>query len=167
MLFWNRWNQESAVNPLKCQTRRTFNRSRANLNGPIRNTFIVFCWNQSETILLHGFPTALDLSSTCAKELSVEIDLKPLKARQPNLRACHCVVFQNRYWILSSHLGFVYSVGESEVAGNFDPYGKISESGWRKYVSICTVKLYIYYQLRLDAFFSLAKQVFRRREKPV
>ena len=34
----------------------TFNRSRANLNGSIRNTFIVFliCWNQSETILLQG-----------------------------------------------------------------------------------------------------------------
>ena len=29
--------------PLKRQTRRTFNRSRANLNGPIRNDFIVFC----------------------------------------------------------------------------------------------------------------------------
>ena len=124
MLFWNRWNQESAVrvyfnmsreNPLTCQTHRTFNRSRANLNGPIRNIFIVFCWNQSETILLHGFPRALDLSSTCAKELWVEIDLKTLKARQPNLRGCHCVVFQNRYWILSSHLGYFYSVGESEV----------------------------------------------------
>lgn len=25
--------------------------------------------------------------------------LKPLKVRQPNLRGCHCVVFQNRYWI--------------------------------------------------------------------
>ena len=30
-------------NPLTPQTRHTFNRSRANLNGPIRNTFIVFC----------------------------------------------------------------------------------------------------------------------------
>ena len=30
-------------NPLTRQTRHTFNRSRANLNGPIRNTFIVFC----------------------------------------------------------------------------------------------------------------------------
>ena len=46
-------------NPLTRQTRHTFNRSRANLNGPIRNTFIVFCWNQSETILLQGFPELL------------------------------------------------------------------------------------------------------------
>ena len=46
-------------NPLTRQTRRTFNRSRANLNGPIRNTFIVFCWNQSETILLQGSPELL------------------------------------------------------------------------------------------------------------
>jgi len=36
-------------NPLTRQTRRTFTRSRANLNGKVRNTFIVFfCWNQSE-----------------------------------------------------------------------------------------------------------------------
>ena len=152
-------------NSLTRQTRRTFNRSRAILNGPIRNTFIVFCWNQSETILLHGFPRALDLSSTCAKELWVEIDLKPLKARQPNLRGCHCVVFQNRYWILSSHLGHFYSVGESEVAGTFDPYGKISESGWRKYFSICTVKLYIYFQLPQDAFFYFSQNKFSGVEK--
>ena len=46
-------------NPLTRQTRRTFNRSRANLNRPIRNTFIVFCWNQSETILLQGSPELL------------------------------------------------------------------------------------------------------------
>ena len=74
MLFWNHWNQESAgvahrpvmftstflgKNPLTSQTRRTFNRSRANLNGPIRNTFIVFCWNESETILLQGSPELL------------------------------------------------------------------------------------------------------------
>ena len=43
-------------NPLTRQTRGTFNCSRANLNGPIGNTFIVFCWNQSETILLQGSP---------------------------------------------------------------------------------------------------------------
>ena len=67
MLFWNHWNQESAghvyfflgKNLLTCQTRCTFNLSRANLNGPIRNTFIVFCWNQSETILLQGSPELL------------------------------------------------------------------------------------------------------------
>ena len=46
-------------NPLTRQTRRTFNRSRANLNGPIRYTFIVFCLNQSETILLQGSPELL------------------------------------------------------------------------------------------------------------
>ena len=46
-------------NPLTRQTRRTFNRSRANMNGPIRNTFLVFCWNQSETILLQGSPELL------------------------------------------------------------------------------------------------------------
>ena len=88
--------------------------------------------------------------------------LKPPKVRQPNFRGCHCVVFQNRYWILSSHLGYFHSVGESEVASNFDPHGKISESGWKKYFSISTVKLYIYYQLRLDAIF--AKRLFGRRE---
>ena len=41
-------------NPPTRQTRRTLNRSRANWNWPIRNTFIVFCWNQSQTILLQG-----------------------------------------------------------------------------------------------------------------
>ena len=46
-------------NPLTRQTRRTFNRSSANMNGPIRNTFLVFCWNQSETILLQGSPELL------------------------------------------------------------------------------------------------------------
>ena len=58
MFFWNRWNQEWAgvahqqgvftsiflgKNPITSQTRRTFNRSRANLNGPIRTTFL-FCF---------------------------------------------------------------------------------------------------------------------------
>ena len=38
-------------NRLTHQTCFTFTRSRANLNGPIRNTFIVFNWNQSETVL--------------------------------------------------------------------------------------------------------------------
>ena len=46
-------------NSLTRQTRCTFNLSRANLNGPIRNTFIVFSWNQSETILLQGSPELL------------------------------------------------------------------------------------------------------------
>ena len=46
-------------NPLTRQIRCTFNLSRANLNGPIRNTYIVFSWNQSETILLQGYPELL------------------------------------------------------------------------------------------------------------
>ena len=69
MLLWNPWNKESAgvahrpgaftstplgEKPLTRQTRHTFKCSRANLNGPIRYTFIVFCSNQSETILLQG-----------------------------------------------------------------------------------------------------------------
>ena len=60
--------------PLTSQIRGTFKRSRANLNRPIRNTFIVFCWNESETILLQRSPELLiSLSSTCAEELWVEI----------------------------------------------------------------------------------------------
>lgn len=56
-------NQESArrvylnitrEKPTTHQTHRMFNRSCANLNGPMRNSFIVFCWSQSETILLQG-----------------------------------------------------------------------------------------------------------------
>ena len=63
-------------NPLTSQTHHTFNCSRANLNGPISNTFIVFCWNKSETILLQGSPELLvALSSTCAEVLWVEIGL--------------------------------------------------------------------------------------------
>ena len=50
MLFWNAEITNRPVvftstflgkNLLTRQTRRTFNRSRANLNGPMRNTFIV------------------------------------------------------------------------------------------------------------------------------
>ena len=48
--------EKKGKNPLTRRTPCTFNRSRANFNGPIRNTFIVFCWNQSETILLQGSP---------------------------------------------------------------------------------------------------------------
>ena len=57
-------------NPLTRQTRRTFNGSRANLNRPIRNTFIVFCRNQSETNLAPGFPRALDPSPLHAQKSS-------------------------------------------------------------------------------------------------
>ena len=71
MLFWNRWNQElagvahrpvvftSTFLEKNLLTRRMFNRSRPNLNGPIRNTLIVFYWNQSETIFLQGSPELL------------------------------------------------------------------------------------------------------------
>ena len=63
-------------NPLTSQTHHTFNCSCANLNGPISNTFIVFCWNKSETILPQGSPELLiALSSTCAEVLWVEIGL--------------------------------------------------------------------------------------------
>ena len=48
--------EKKGKNLLTRQTRCTFNRSRANFNGPIRNTFIVYCWNQSEAILLQGSP---------------------------------------------------------------------------------------------------------------
>ena len=54
-------------NPRTHQTRRrTFNYSRANLNGPIRNTLIFFCRNPS----LQGSPEHL----ICAEELWVEIE---------------------------------------------------------------------------------------------
>ena len=35
--------EKKGKNPLTRQTRCTFNRSRVNFNGPIRNTFIVVC----------------------------------------------------------------------------------------------------------------------------
>ena len=80
MLFWNSWNQESAgrvyfnisrmKNPLTRQTCRVFNRSRANLNGPIRNTFIVFLLKPIRDNLAPGFPRALDLSPLHAQKSS-------------------------------------------------------------------------------------------------
>ena len=79
MLFWNPdIKNRPAVftstclgkNPLTRQTRRTFNRSRSNLNRTIRNTFIIFCRNQLETILAPGFPRALDLSPLHAQKSS-------------------------------------------------------------------------------------------------
>ena len=111
----------------------------------------------SEELIYKPLPTSFGCKGCFGTPLS---HLKPPKVRQPNVRGCHCVVFQNRYWILSSHLGYFHSVGESEVI--FDPHGKVSESGWKKYFSICTVKLYIYYQMRLDAIF--AKRIFGRGE---
>ena len=85
MLFWNRWNQETASvahrpvvftwtflgkNPLTRQTRRTFNRSRANLNGPIRNTFYCFLMKPIRDNLAPGIPRALDLSPRHAQKSS-------------------------------------------------------------------------------------------------
>ena len=40
-----------------------------NLDGPIRNTFIVFCWNPSRDNLAPGFPRALHPWPSCAEEL--------------------------------------------------------------------------------------------------
>ena len=58
--------------PLTCHT---FTRSRANLIGPLRNTFIVYClfvslfhWNQSEAALFQGSPELFPPWPTCAKE---------------------------------------------------------------------------------------------------
>ena len=56
-------------NPLTRQTRRTFNRSRANLNGPIRNTFNVSLLKPIRDNLA-GFPRALDLSPLHAQKSS-------------------------------------------------------------------------------------------------
>ena len=113
----------------------------------------------SEQLIYKPLPTSFGREGCFGTPIS---HLKPPKVRQPNFRGCHCVVFQNRHWILSGHLVYFHSVGEREVASNFDPNGKISESDWKKYFSICPSKLYIYYQLRLDAVF--AKRVFGRRE---
>ena len=57
-------------NPLTRQTRRKFNRSRANLNGPIRNTFIVFLLKPIRDNLAPGFPRALNLSPLNAQKSS-------------------------------------------------------------------------------------------------
>ena len=64
MLFWNRLNQEFTSTflgktPLTHQTRRTFNRSRAIWNGPIRNTFNFFLLKPIRDNLAPGFPRAL------------------------------------------------------------------------------------------------------------
>ena len=83
-LFWNRWNQESAgrvyfniswekpahapdtshVQPLSCK-----------LEWTNQKHTIVFCWNQSETILLQAVPqSSWSLSTTCTEELWVKIE---------------------------------------------------------------------------------------------
>ena len=80
----------------------------------------------SAQMIYKPLPTSFGRNGCFGRPLS---HLKPPKVRQPNFRGCHRVVFQNRFWILSSHLGYFHSVSESEVAGNFDPHGKISESG--------------------------------------
>jgi len=56
--------------PLTLQTRRTFNRSPANLNGPIINTFIVFLLKPIRANLAPGFPSALDFSPRHAQKSS-------------------------------------------------------------------------------------------------
>ena len=58
--------------PLTRQTRSTFNRSRANLNGPIRNTFFFAETNQRQSCS-RVLQSSWSLSSTCAEELWVEI----------------------------------------------------------------------------------------------
>ena len=90
MLFWNRWNIKNRPvvftstilreNPLT--PRHTFNRSRANSNGPIRNTYcfllepraiIGLSWLLLKPIrdnLAPGFPRALDLSPLHAQKSS-------------------------------------------------------------------------------------------------
>ena len=57
-------------NPLTRKTRRTFNRSRANLNGPIRNIFIVFLLKPIRDNLAPGFPRPLVLSPLHAQKSS-------------------------------------------------------------------------------------------------
>ena len=76
-------------------TPHAFNHSRENLNGPIRNTFMVFCWNQSETILLQNSPWSL--SFTCAEELWVEIgsigSIETMPAKQGQSRTQSLIAF--------------------------------------------------------------------------
>ena len=59
-------------NPLTRQTRRTFNRPRANSNGPIRNTIFFAETNQRQSCSMVP-QSSWSLSSTCTGELWVEI----------------------------------------------------------------------------------------------
>ena len=79
MLFWNRWNQESAgrvyvnisrKNRLTRQTRRTFNRSRAKLEWTNQKHFYCFLLKPIRDNLAPGFPRALDLSPLHAQKSS-------------------------------------------------------------------------------------------------
>ena len=84
--------EKKGKNPLTRQTRCTFNRSRANFNGPIRNTFIVFCWNQSKTILLQGSPE-LSMSLLYMRRIAPGRDCFP--PRQTN---CGWVAEKRKIW---------------------------------------------------------------------
>ena len=80
LLFWNRWNQESAgrvyfnisrEKPTHTpDTPHVQQLSRANLNGPIRETFIVFLLKSIRDNLAPGFPRALDLYPRHAQKSS-------------------------------------------------------------------------------------------------
>ena len=80
LLFWNRWNQESAgrvyFNISREKPTHTPDTphvqllSRANLNGPIRETFIVFLLKSIRDNLAPGFPRALDLYPRHAQKSS-------------------------------------------------------------------------------------------------
>ena len=49
-----------------------FTRSRDNLNGPIRNTLIVFCWNHLEKTLFHGSPELFVPGRHAQKRFGIE-----------------------------------------------------------------------------------------------
>ena len=79
-------SRPQCFHPLTREIGRTFTRCRANLDGPVRNTFIVFCWNPSRDNLAPGFPRALHPWPSCAEE--------PWGSRLQNdasmqLRLCH------------------------------------------------------------------------------
>ena len=82
MLFWNRWNEETAgrvyfnisretpltpdtphVHPLWCELEWT----------SLWNILIIFCWNQSETILFQGSPELFLPGYHAQKSSGVEI----------------------------------------------------------------------------------------------
>ena len=113
----------------------------------------------SEELIYKPLPTSFGCKGCFGTPLS---HLKPPKVRQPNVRGCHCVVFQNRYWILSSHLGYFYSVGASEVACNIDPHGKFLKVVERSIFQFAPLSCISIITPRLDAIF--AKRIFGRGE---
>ena len=60
-------SRPQCFHPLTRQTRRTFTRCRTNVDGSIRNLFIVFCWNRSRDNLVPGFPRTLHPWPSCAE----------------------------------------------------------------------------------------------------